>query len=218
MARPEHAGKPVNVEGVVGTLNTFIVKPFAPHPSDTSVKHFLFLNDLTWSLANLAFLPYIGNVDAKEAKITLPVNVPPHCQDTLINFLARLYLTYVDLHYNYLEINPLWAIGCETSVAAQGSNTFADRGPPMVFPAPFGHDLTQEEAYIQKLDTSTGASLKLTVLNAQGWVWKMVAGGGASVVYSDAICAHGFAHKLANCGKCWNYSPHTLVPELPVTS
>jgi ATP citrate (pro-S)-lyase len=31
----ERAGKPVNVEGVVGTLNTFIVEPFAPHPSDT---------------------------------------------------------------------------------------------------------------------------------------------------------------------------------------
>ncbi|KAH9468934.1 hypothetical protein Pst134EA_009458 [Puccinia striiformis f. sp. tritici] len=31
----ERAGKPVNVEGVLGTLNTFIVEPFAPHPSDT---------------------------------------------------------------------------------------------------------------------------------------------------------------------------------------
>ncbi|KNZ55529.1 ATP citrate (Pro-S)-lyase [Puccinia sorghi] len=49
----ERAGKPVNIEGVVGTLNTFIVKLFTPHPSDTSVKHFLFLNDLGWSLANL---------------------------------------------------------------------------------------------------------------------------------------------------------------------
>ena len=29
----------------------------------------------------------------------------------------------------------------------------------------------------------------------------MVAGGGASVVYSDAITAHGFADKLANYGE-----------------
>lgn len=29
----------------------------------------------------------------------------------------------------------------------------------------------------------------------------MVAGGGASVVYSDAIAAHGFAHELANYGE-----------------
>lgn len=61
--------------------------------------------------------------------------------------------------------------------------------------------MTKEEAYIQKLDASTGASLKLTVLNAEGRVWTMVAGGGASVVYSDAIAAHGFAHELANYGE-----------------
>ena len=70
-----------------------------------------------------------------------------------------------------------------------------------VWPAPFGRDLTKEEAYIQKLDGSTGASLKLTVLNPEGRVWTMVAGGGASVVYSDAIAAHGFAHELANYGE-----------------
>lgn len=71
----------------------------------------------------------------------------------------------------------------------------------MVWPAPFGRDLTKEEAYIQKLDASTGASLKLTVLNQEGRVWTMVAGGGASVVYSDAIAAYGFASELANYGE-----------------
>ena len=54
---------------------------------------------------------------------------------------------------------------------------------------------------MQKLDSSTGASLKLTVLNAEGRIWTMVAGGGASVVYSDAIAAHGFASELANYGE-----------------
>lgn len=56
-------------------------------------------------------------------------------------------------------------------------------------------------AYIQKLDASTGASLKLTVLNANARIWTMVAGGGASVVYADAIAAAGFAHELANYGE-----------------
>lgn len=83
---------------------------------------------------------------------------------------------------------PKWALARDTStpVASAGvaSAVKADRGPPMVWPAPFGRDLTKEEAYIQRLDASTGASLKLTVLNAEGRVWTMVAGGGASVVYS----------------------------------
>jgi ATP citrate (pro-S)-lyase len=39
------------------------------------------------------------------------------------------------------------------------------------------------------------------VLNQEGRIWTMVAGGGASVVYSDAIAAHGFAHELANYGE-----------------
>lgn len=39
------------------------------------------------------------------------------------------------------------------------------------------------------------------MLNAEGRIWTMVAGGGASVVYSDAIAAHGFADELANYGE-----------------
>ncbi|KAJ3557311.1 hypothetical protein NP233_g11776 [Leucocoprinus birnbaumii] len=103
---------------------------------------------------------------------------------------------------------PKWAIARDFSVyesgdatTSMGSKVSADRGPPMVWSTPFGRDLTKEEAYIQKLDGSTGAFLKLTVLNAEGHIWTMVAGGGASVVYSDAIAAHGYAHELANYGE-----------------
>ena len=38
-------------------------------------------------------------------------------------------------------------------------------------------------------------------MNAEGRIWTMVAGGGASVVYSDAIAAHGYADELANYGE-----------------
>jgi ATP citrate (pro-S)-lyase len=200
----------------------------------------------------------IGDVDAKALVLHIPVgaplpspgtiaqtlltHVPQEKRDTLVDFLTRLYTVYVDLHFTYLEINPLicldaepgkkpaihyldmaakldqtaesicgpkWAIARDLSVyggapaapITKGSKVTTDRGPPMVWPAPFGRDLTKEEAYIQKLDASTGASLKLTVLNPEGRIWTMVAGGGASVVYSDAIAAHGFADELANYGE-----------------
>lgn len=201
----------------------------------------------------------IGDVDAKALTLSINVgapfpnrqqiadallkHVPVEKKETLVDFLIRLYSVYVDLHFAYLEINPLicldaaapgeqpaifyldmaakldqtaesicgpkWAIARDLSVyepglqavTSKGKSVSADRGPPMVWPAPFGRDLTKEEAYIQKLDGSTGASLKLTVLNPEGRVWTMVAGGGASVVYSDAIAAHGFAHELANYGE-----------------
>lgn len=54
-------------------------------------------------------------------------------------------------------------------------------------PAPFGRKEFAEEAYIRELDSKTGASLKLTILNHSGRIWTMVAGGGASVVYADTI-------------------------------
>lgn len=76
-----------------------------------------------------------------------------------------------------------------------------DAGPPVDFPAPFGRELSKEEAYIAELDAKTGASLKLTVLNANGRIWTLVAGGGASVVYADAIASAGFANELANYGE-----------------
>ena len=73
-----------------------------------------------------------------------------------------------------------------------------DAGPPMEFPAPFGRELTKEEAYVAEMDAKTGASLKLTIMNASGRIWTLVAGGGASVVYADAIASCGFANELAN--------------------
>lgn len=61
--------------------------------------------------------------------------------------------------------------------------------------------MSKEEAYIAEMDAKTGASLKLTILNATGRVWTLVAGGGASVVYADAIASAGFAGELANYGE-----------------
>jgi len=43
--------------------------------------------------------------------------------------------------------------------------------------------------------------LKLTVLNPKGRVWTIVAGGGASVVYTDTVFDLGFKDELANYGE-----------------
>ncbi|KAK3989568.1 hypothetical protein QBC44DRAFT_81733 [Cladorrhinum sp. PSN332] len=92
------------------------------------------------------------------------------------------------------------ALGITAATTANGAVNI-DAGPPIEFPAPFGRELTKEEAYIAELDAKTGASLKLTVLNANGRIWTLVAGGGASVVYADAIASAGFADELANYGE-----------------
>jgi len=103
------------------------------------------------------------------------------------------------------ECGVKWAVA--RSPAALGtaakidSKVSIDAGPPMEFPAPFGREMTKEESYIAELDAKTGASLKLTVLNPKGRIWTLVAGGGASVVYADAIASSGFADELANYGE-----------------
>lgn len=69
---------------------------------------------------------------------------------------------------------------------------------PLKFPFDF---VSLQESYIAELDAKSGASLKLTVLNPAGRIWTMVAGGGASVIYSDTICDLGGGDELANYGE-----------------
>ncbi|EPX74731.1 ATP-citrate synthase subunit 2 [Schizosaccharomyces octosporus yFS286] len=93
------------------------------------------------------------------------------------------------------------ALGIKSENKDDSKPITADYGPPMAFPAPFGRDLSKEEAYVQELDAKTGASLKLTIMNPNGRVWNLVAGGGASVVYADAVAVNGAADELANYGE-----------------
>ncbi|KAF9081668.1 citrate synthase [Mortierella sp. AD031] len=232
-----YAGKEVVVDSVAGVLKTFLIEPFIPHPANT--EYYICINS-DRDGDNILFTHEggieVGDVDAKALKLqvkvtdvfptptaiqsTLLTHVPATKHDVLIDFITRLYAVYVDLHFTYLEINPLvvldptpehpaqvyyldlaakvdqtaefeagpkWAfarapqnIGLVAS-ASQG----VDAGPPMDFPAPFGRELTKEEAYVQELDSKTGASLKLTILNK----------------LSDAIAALGQANELANYGE-----------------
>ena len=180
--------------------------------------------------ATRLLMPVDGDMPSKQDFIQLLKDVPTLEKNDLAAFIRRLYAVYTDLQFTYLEINPLvvtkdlngnvqfnyldlaakldqtaefecgkkWAVA---RVGAYPGSQSPNWGPPMEFPAPFGRELTKEEAYIAEIDGKTGASLKLTVLNPKGRIWTMVAGGGASVVYSDAIAAHGYSHELANYGE-----------------
>eukprot|EP00912_Choanoflagellata_sp_UC4_P000640 UC4_evm1s396 len=74
-------------------------------------------------------------------------------------------------------------------------------GESLSFIKPFGNQITKEEKYISELDNKSGSSLKLTVLNSEARVWTMVAGGGASVVFTDTICDIIGAANLGNYGE-----------------
>jgi len=126
----------------------------------------------------------------------------------LSGFIEALFRFYADLNFTYLEINPIVVtkntiIPLDLAAKLDSTAEFESgaKWGNIEFPAPFGRTLTKEEAYIEDLDSKTGASLKLTILNPEGRIWTMVAGGGASVIYADTITDLGCMNELANYGE-----------------
>lgn len=112
------------------------------------------------------------------------------------------------MYFTYLEINPLvvtddsiFILDLAAKLDATADFICRSKWGEIDYPPPFGRDAYPEEAYIADLDAKSGASLKLTILNKEGRIWTMVAGGGASVIYSDTICDYGGASELANYGE-----------------
>ena len=107
-----------------------------------------------------------------------------------------------------MELNPFTFVGDKVvpldAVAKlddYASYQCAEKWGKIEFPPSFGLQKTEEEEYVSELDERTGASLKLTLLNPEGRVWNLVAGGGASVIYADTVVDLGYADELANYGE-----------------
>lgn len=125
-------------------------------------------------------------------------------------FLRGLYRLFVDLDFTLLEMNPWcfneagYPVPLDMHAELDDTAFFKNRkkwGEDIEFPQPFGRTESAEEEYIGELDSKTGASLKLTLLNPAGRIWTMVAGGGASVVFADAVADAGYGHELSNYGE-----------------
>ncbi|MEE6512727.1 hypothetical protein FKM82_019916 [Ascaphus truei] len=165
----------------------------------------------------------VGDVDSKAQKLLvgvgerlteqdvvshLLVHVAQGKREVLASFITGLFDLYDDLFFTYLEINPLvvakdgvYVLDMAAKIDATADYICKAKWGDVEFPPPFGREAYPEEAYIADLDAKSGASLKLTILNPRGRIWTMVAGGGASVVYSDTICDLGGVDELANYGE-----------------
>jgi len=220
----EWRGKEVTVDGITGVLEDFIVEPFIKH--EQSDEYYVSIHSIREGDEVLFYHEGgvdIGDVDAKAKKLMISADgslsaaqvkkdllthVPAERQDILAGFVEALYSVYVKLQFTYLEINPLVVVGNNIHVldlAARLDETAryecSSMWGPIEFPAPFGRPLLPEEKFVQELDSKTGASLKLTILNPKGRIWLMVAGGGASVVYTDTLSDLGVSAEVANYGE-----------------
>ncbi|XP_003708319.1 ATP-citrate synthase [Megachile rotundata] len=221
----ERMNKDQQIGKATGKLRTFIIEPFVPHKQEEEAYVCIYSH----RRADTILFHHeggvdIGDVDAKALKLDVPVgeeapsqavitekllvNVADDKKEVIAKFIDTLYNLYVNLYFTYLEINPLVVTknGIYILDLAAKLDTTADfvcrpDWGEIDYPPPFGRDAYPEEAYIADLDAKSGASLKLTILNPAGRIWTMVAGGGASVIYSDTICDLGAANELANYGE-----------------
>jgi|EP00427_Karlodinium_veneficum_P009718 ATP citrate (pro-S)-lyase len=217
--------KEITLDGVAGILDHFIIEPATPHKDEEEVyvciqSHRYFDEIFFYHQGGVD----VGDVDAKALRLQIPVDVdidkqavinelmkeiPASKKDKMATFIVNLYnAVFLKAHFTYLEINPV--VMTETQIVPLDCAAKIDETAAFLaeqfwqgvdFPAPFGRAAFPEEKFIQELDSKTGASLKLTILNIHGNVWTMVAGGGASVVFADTVCDYGYGHELANYGE-----------------
>lgn len=220
----ERMGKDQKVGNATGKLRNFIIEPFVPHKDNEEAYVCIYSHR---TADTILFYHQggvdIGDVDAKALKLEVPVGedvslnniedellteVSASKKKRIASFIFSLYKLYVDLYFTYLEINPLvvtdssiYILDLAAKIDATADFICRPKWGEIDYPPPFGRDAFPEEAYIADLDAKSGASLKLTILNRNGRIWTMVAGGGASVIYSDTICDLGGASELANYGE-----------------
>jgi len=220
----ERMNKDVKVGKATGKLRRFIIEPFVKHQDEEEAYVCIYSE----RQGDVILFHHqggvdIGDVDEKALRLNVTVGAQPTMEDIIKsllthldvnkqervgNFVAQLYDLYVDLHFTYMEINPLvvtsnaiFLLDLAAKIDATADFLCRTKWGEIEYAPPFGRDAYPEEAYIADLDSKSGASLKLTILNRAGRIWTMVAGGGASVIYSDTICDLGGASELANYGE-----------------
>jgi ATP citrate (pro-S)-lyase len=156
-----------------------------------------------------------------EKKLEHALNgVPEEKKKPLSAFITAAYKVFIELDFTFMEFNPFTFktgdTGQETGNRKPATVVPLDmRGElddtasfknqkkweGLEFPKAFGRKLYPEEEAVEEMDEKTGASLKLTILNPKGRIWTMVAGGGASVIYTDTIADLGMGSELGNYGE-----------------
>ncbi|HNT76355.1 MAG TPA: ATP citrate lyase citrate-binding domain-containing protein [Anaerolineae bacterium] len=223
----ERMGKEFALDDITGVLDTFLIEPFTPHKPEDE----MFIAIRTEREQDVLYFSPRGGIYIEEnwdsvVEIPIPILETPDARsiakqmpyfeqrDAIASFCVGLYRFFADLAFTYLEINPFVRVGdqvipldfvgqLDDTAAFVAGRKWADpeTGQTIPFPPAFGVRRTPEEAYIHSLDEKGGSSLKLTILNADGRVWPMVAGGGASVIYADTVTDLGYAKELACYGE-----------------
>jgi ATP-citrate lyase beta-subunit len=221
----EKLGKEYEINEVTGKLTRLLVEPYVPHEKeyyvsitsnrDGEVIHFsleggIFVEE-NWD--KVTHIPVPIGTDIKEFNLSDKLPDLGNLNEVMILFIKGLFEVYKDQDFAFLEINPFAVTEdkkivpldlkarLDDTAAFLHKDTWGNPEDPITFPAGFGDKKLEEEAKIAQIDEQTGSSLKLEVLNPEGNIWTMVAGGGASVVYTDTIVDYDYGDELGNYGE-----------------
>lgn len=223
-----HMGKALEVGSVRGVVTTFLIEPFIPHSQEfyLSIQTVREGDRLSfgacggidiednWDKVRSVVVPSglpEADVELSREEHVLPLltdsTISEQLRQVLVRFITACFETYVDLDMTLLEMNP-FAIDSDGLPAILDARVELDScalfknarvwGSDLEFPEPWGLEKSEEECAVQAMDEKTSASLKLTILNPNGRIWTMVAGGGASVIYTDQVVQLGFGDELGN--------------------
>ena len=217
----ERMDKEVTIGTVTGKLTHFLIEPFIKHDEEYYVAirsrrecdtiYFSLSGGINieenWESVKEIQIPVLGKVDDIDLKNELNLEGVTN-KDVIYDFIQGLFNFFRKLNFVYLEINPFTIIHNQVipldMVAKMDDTAFfecSEYWKDIDFPAAFGKLLSKEEEYITSLDEKSGSSLKLNVMNPDGRIWLMVAGGGASVIYTDTVVDLGCMNELANYGE-----------------
>lgn len=217
----ENLGKDATVGKTSGRLERFLVEPFVAHrqefyfavSTERADDVLLFSEkggvdiEAQWETVKKLRVSVGHTAAAADIEKQLLAGLPSALRPFVAKYLEALHKAFIETDMAFLELNPFTVVDNKPvalGVVVRLDDTASflhDDWEGIEFPTPFGRPLRPEETFIADLDAQTGASLKLTVLNPQGSVWLLVAGGGASVIYTDTVADLGFGGQLGNYGE-----------------
>ncbi|KAI9195447.1 hypothetical protein LWI28_014931 [Acer negundo] len=213
-----HLGVQVEIDGCKGPITTFIVEPYILHHQE----YYLSINserlgctinfsdsggieiENNWDKVKSVFLPTDKSM-VVETIAPLVATLPSEVRGRIRDFIMGVFAVFQDLDFSFIEMNPftlvngeLYPLDMRGELDECAAFRNQDKWGNVEFPMPFGRVLSPEEIFIDALKEKSNATLKFILLNRKGRIWKMIPGGGSSLIYVDAIGDLGYASELGN--------------------
>lgn len=201
----QHLHKEITIGKATDKLTHFLIERHVPHDKE------YYLSITSERDHDLLVFSEEGGINVedqleKAVKIKIPTLEEPNtltlpAPEKIKNFIHEIFKVYKKNHFCYLEFNPFTIEKSNNIILIDTVAQVDSCGITLPFPRPFGRKSHPEEEHIHNLDKDSGASLKLTILNPKGRIWNILSGGGASLIYLDAIANVGKTEEIANYGE-----------------